>query len=713
MVATHFRTCPLCEAMCGIAIDVDGGRIAGIRGDDDDPFSRGHICPKAPALADLHDDPDRLRQPLRRVGAGFEPVSWDEALDEAGARLHEIQKRRGRSTVATYLGNPTVHNHGTSLFAPLLVKTLRSKSRYSATSADQLPHHLSSFFMLGEQLLLPVPDIDRTRFFLILGGNPLASMGSIMTAPDIKARLAAIRARGGRVVVVDPRSTETARIADEHVFIRPGTDALLLLALLHVILGEHGARLGALAPIVRGLDKVTELVKGFAPEQVAAPTGIGADVIRRLARSLWDTDPAVVYGRTGASQQAFGTVCQWLIQTINVVTGNFDRPGGAMLARPAVDVLAAARSAGIGRGSFGRWKSQVRGLPESGGELPVATLAEDILADGAGRIRGLVTIAGNPVLSTPNGAQLDRALAKLDFMVSVDCYVNETTRHAHLILPPTSPLEHSHYDAALHVVAIRNTSKWSPALFDPPPGSKHDWEILLGLKDRLEVHRGRSLRSRVENAALARLGPDGILDLMLRAGPYGFLRGGLSMARLRRAPHGVDLGPLEPCLPGRLPRDHRFIELGAPELVADVERARPLLGSAPNGKLLLVGRRHLRSNNSWMHNVPKLVAGKPRCTLLVHPDDARRLGLAAAGTAVVTSRVGSVRVQVEVSDEIMPGVVSLPHGFGHGRAGVRLSVAARAENAGVSANDLTDELLVDGLSGNAALNGVPVEVAPA
>jgi anaerobic selenocysteine-containing dehydrogenase len=713
---THFRTCHLCEAMCGIAIEVDGDKILSIRGDDADPFSRGHICPKAPALADVHNDPDRLRRPLVKRAGGFVEVGWDEALAEAATRLHDVQTRHGANAVATYLGNPSVHNHGPALFAPMLVRTLHTKNRYSATSVDQLPHQLAAYFMLGHQFLFPIPDIDRTGHMVIFGGNPLASMGSLMTAPGVKARLAAIQARGGRVVVVDPRRTETAEVADEHVFVRPGTDALVLLAMVHVILAERSPRLGRLEPLVRGLDRLRAVVAEWDPERVAAPTGVPADTIRRLALELHDAHPAVCYGRVGTSTQAFGALCQWLINTINVITGNFDSPGGVMFTTPAVDALAAAAGLGIPRGSYGRWKSRVRGFPEAGGELPVATLAEDILTPGDGQIRALVTVAGNPVLSTPNGAQMDEALASLELVVAIDPYVNETTRHAHIILPPVSPLERSHYDAALHVVAVHNTAKWSPALFAPPPGAMADWEILLGLKGRLEALRGSSLRDRATNALLRRLGPDGLINVGLRLGPHGLRKGarGLSLARLAREPHGVDLGPLEPRLPGRLPADHRYIDVAPDRLVGDVARlAARVAGHAPNGKLLLVGRRHLRSNNSWMHNVPKLVAGKPRCTLLLHPTDAERLGLRDADVAVVTSRVGSVRVPVEVSHDIMPGVVSLPHGFGHGRAGVRLSVAARPENAGVSVNDLTDDRFIDELAGTAALSGVPVEVVRA
>jgi anaerobic selenocysteine-containing dehydrogenase len=718
----HFRTCNLCEAMCGLRIELEGNHITSIRGDEEDPFSRGHICPKALALKDLYEDPDRLRHPMRRTASGWEQVSWDDALDEAARRLHATQREHGRNAVAAYLGNPNVHNLGNILFAPELLRTLRSRNRFSATSVDQLPHQLVAYLMFGHQLLVPIPDIDRTRYMLVLGANPLASNGSLMTAPDVRARLRAIQQRGGRVVVLDPRRTETARIADTHVFIRPGTDALALLALLHVAVVEGTPRPGPLAAHVEGLEAVRELARDFTPERVAAHTGVPANVLRGIARDFLAAEGAVCYGRMGLSTQPFGSLCQWLINVLNTVTGNLDREGGAMFTLPAFDIVGGPRALGLGRGSLGRWKSRVRGLPEFGGELPSAALAEEILTPGEGRVRALITLAGNPVLSTPNGSQLERALGELDFMVSIDPYLNETTRHAHLILPPVSPLERSHYDVAFHVLAVRNTAKYSPALFEPGPDARHDWQILLGLQHRLEaLRKGRpSLRATLKHQALSRLGPERLLDLGLRLGPHGArfhpLKQGLSLAKLRASPHGVDLGPLKPCLPQRLQtKDHR-IHLAPEPLVADVRRLRErfLEDAAPevrDGELLLIGRRHLRDNNSWMHNVPSLLKGKPRCTLMVHPEDAARLGLADGADATITSRVGAVTVPVAVTDEVMPGVVSLPHGYGHGRQGARLQVAA--EHAGASINDLTDDRALDAVSGNAAFSGTPVRVRPA
>jgi anaerobic selenocysteine-containing dehydrogenase len=712
MTTTHFRTCTLCEAMCGLVLETDGDRVVSVRGDAEDPFSRGHICPKGVALGDVHADPDRLRQPMRRTSAGWRAIPWDEALDEAAERLRAVQRAHGRDAVAVYQGNPTVHNYGTLLYAPGFVRALGTRNRFSATSVDQLPHHVAAYSMFGHQLLIPIPDLDRTDFFLVLGANPAVSNGSLMSAPDAAGRIKAVRKRGGTVVVIDPRRTETAELADRHHFIRPGTDALLLLALLHVVFAEGLEKPGRLAETIEGVDAARAVAAEFPPERVAAATGIAAEEIRALARAFASAPSAVCYGRCGVSTQEFGGLAHWLINLLNLVTGNLDRPGGAMFTLPAVDVLKRTR-----RGSHGRFRSRVRGLPEFSGELPVATLAEEILTPGPGQVRALVTSAGNPVLSTPNGAQLDRALAGLEFMVSVDFYLNETTRHAHLILPPTSPLEHDHYDLAFYTLSVRNAAKYSPAVFAAPRGARHDWEIFLGLQRRLE----RGAKARLKHAALGRLRPHGMLDLGLRTGPYGagfapFGRG-LSLRRLRGHPHGIDLGALQPVLPARLFTPDGKIHAAPAPLLDDVGRLRARLverearsGAGVNDgfDLLLIGRRQLRSNNSWMHNYPRLMKGRDRCTLLLHPADAAARGIQAGAAVRLTSSAGSVVVPAEVSDEVMPGVVSLPHGFGHGRPGIGATVAAA--HPGASANDVTDDRFLDALTGNAALNGVPVRV---
>jgi anaerobic selenocysteine-containing dehydrogenase len=523
-----------------------------------------------------------------------------------------------------------------------------------------------------------------------------------------------IRKRGGKVVLIDPRHNETARFADRHIFIRPGSDVLLLLALLHVIFEE---KLTQLSPFTKGVETVASLVAEFPPERVAELTGIESTQIRALAREFAAAESAVCYGRIGLSTQEFGGVCQWLINVLNIVTGNLDRPGGAMFTLPAFDPVSAPESIAP-RGSFARWHSRVRKLPEFSGELPVATLAEEILTEGDGQVKALVTLAGNPVLSTPNGRELDRALTSLEFVASIDCYINETTRHAHIILPPTSPLERGHYDLAFHLLAVRNTAKFSPPLFERSAETRHDWEILLELETRIK-HDGfiGGVKRKLTRQFFT---PERILDLGLRFGPYGArlnpFSKGLTLRKVRKAVHGIDLGPLTPCLPGRLRTTDKQIELAPDVLVKDVERVRARFlndkAYETNGHLLLIGRRQLRSNNSWMHNCERLVKGnpaKPQCTVLMHPTDAANRDLLDGQKVVVRSRVGSIVLPVEISDEIMRGVVSIPHGWGHNRAGNQQAVAQ--QHAGASINDLTDQQSIDALCGTAAFNGTTVTVA--
>src|SRR5512137_355105 len=625
MPEIRLHTCMLCEAICGIAVEVEAGRVTAVRGDRDDPFSRGHVCPKAAAIPDVMEHPDRVREPMRRVGDRWEPVSWEDALSGAADRIAAIQKEHGRNAVGMYVGNPTVHGHGAILGIPLLSRALGGRSRFSATSVDQLPQMLAALEMFGHQLLFPVPDVDRTAFLLVLGANPIVSNGSLMTAPGIAHRLSALRARGGRLVVVDPRRTETAAVADRHVAIRPGGDAALLLGMLQVIFAEGLERPGRLARFTAGLGKLREIASRYPPERVAARAGVPPEAIRSLAREFAASPTAVCYGRVGISTQEFGAVASWLVNVLNVVTGNLDQPGGAMFTTPAADVVALNARLGT-LGSFGRFRSRVRGLPEFGGELPVAALAEEIDTPGDGRIRGLVTFAGNPVLSAPNGRRLDRALAGLEFQLAIDLYRNETTRHAHLILPPTFGLERDHYDLIFYTVSVRNVARYVKAAVAPPPGVRDDWDILLGLALALRARGGGANRRNLgATLRVARaLGPRRILGLLLRFGPHP-----LSIGALERSPHGVDLGPLVPRLPDRLFTPGRRIRLVPPVLAADLARVDADLVAAPPapGTLLLIGRRRLRSNNSWMHGVHRLVKGPVGCTLQVHPEDAASRGL--------------------------------------------------------------------------------------
>lgn len=719
MPQTHYRTCNLCEAMCGLEIKYEGQKILSIKGDKNDEFSRGHICPKAVALQDIYHDPDRLKSPVRRTADGWEEISWEEAFTEVVTKLRGVQAVHGNDAVGIYLGNPNVHNYGSMLFGAPFIRALRTRNRFSATSADQLPHHFAGLQMFGHQLLLPIPDIDRTDFMLILGANPMASNGSIMTAAGVENRLKGIQQRGGKFVVIDPRRTETAVKADQHLFIRPGGDVLLLAALINTIFTEGLADLGRLEAITDGVEALQTAVSSFTAKRVAKPTGIPAATIRQLARDFAAAETAVCYGRMGASTQPFGGASQWLINALNIITGNFDEPGGAMFTLPAVDVVGLTAMTGR-TGAMGRWKSRVRQLPEFNGELPVATLAEEILTEGQGQIRGMVTMAGNPVLSAPNGRKIDKAFASLDFMVAIDIYINETTRHANIILPPATGLESDNYDVVFHLFAVRNSAKYSPALFPKEEGMLHDWEILRELRLRLEATNDKKRPSSKLDFE-RRLPPHKIIDLGLRHGPYGAWGGkkqladngdGLTLRRLAKQPHGVDLGPLQPCLPRRLCTTNKRINL-APELMTmDMARVKDeWLGK--NGRsshsLTLIGRRHLRSNNSWMHNSERLVRGKNRCTLLMHPDDAQARQLDHQKLVEVRSRVGSVQLPLEISSDMMPGVVSIPHGWGHGRQGVRLKTAVA--HPGVSINDLTDEQAIDQLTGNSAFSGVPVEVS--
>ncbi|MEM7048169.1 MAG: molybdopterin oxidoreductase family protein [Acidobacteriota bacterium] len=709
----HYRACTLCEAICGLEIKVEAGAITSIRGDTEDPLSQGHICPKAVALQDLQSDPDRLRRPLRKTAEGWQEIPWDEAFEVAISGLRRVQDRAGADAVAAYVGNPNVHSFGNLLFLPGLLRSLGSRNLFSATSADQLPHHLASYFVFGHGFLLPVPDLDRSDLLVVFGANPAVSNGSMMSAPGMRRRLKALRQRGGRLVVFDPRRTETAKLADEHYFLRPGSDALVLAALVQTLFAEGRVDLAHLADHVTGLADLEAAVAGFTPEAVAAASGVEAVVLRRLARQLAAAPSAAVYGRLGTSVQSFGTTCQWLLIALNLLTGNLDREGGAMFPLPAFELVRSSP----GQRNFDRWRSRVRNLPEYGGELPVATLADEITTPGPGQVKALLTVAGNPVLSTPNGKRLEEALEGLELMIAVDFYLNETTRHADLILPPTAPLERDHYDVVFNAMAVRDVARYSAAVFEPPPGALHDWQILHRL--RLGLDRGLSTEARQKLEWKGSQGPRGILALGLDSGPYGAAAserpGGspqVDFAALQQSVHGIDLGPLKAgTLTSRLRSTSGCIELAPEQLIADLDRLAAEHRGMAAGGTVLIGRRHVRSNNSWMHNSSRLMRGKARCTLLVHPRDAARFDLRSGQGARVESARGSLVAEVEVSDEIMPGVVSLPHGWGHGRSGTRLAVANATP--GVSVNDLTDEGQVDEVSGNAVLNGVPVTLAPA
>ena len=700
---THHRVCHLCEAMCGLVIQTEGDKVTDIRGDKDDPLSRGHVCPKAVALQDIHEDPDRLRKPMKRIRTApgeyqHVEIEWSEALDLAADALASTIEKQGVDAIGAYFGNPSVHNYGMLTHQRNLFRHIRTRNRFSATSVDQLPHHLVSLWCFGHMLLHPIPDVDRTHYFLMLGANPLASNGSIWTVPDVRQRLKDLKSRGGKLVVVDPRRTETAELASEHLFIRPGSDAAFLLAMIHVLFRDDLVAPGPLGDFTDGLGEVAAAVSELSPDWAAPLTGIAADDIVRIAHELAEAEAGICYGRMGVSTQAYGALCQWAIQVINVATGHLDKPGGSLFTRPAMDQVVNTNP-----GGFGRFASRGRGLPEFNYELPAATMVDEIRTEGEGQIRLMFTGAGNPVLSTPNGRALDEALEEVDFMISVDPALNETTRHADVILPPTSPLEHDHYDIAFHNLAIRNTARYSPAVFDKPEGALHDWEIFSEL--------GARVAARLNLEPMPTYPPDRMVDAALKSGPYGeHTDWQLSIDKLKAHPSGIDLGPLEPSCPERLQTPNQRIQLAIPEVLADIERFVADTDVAGD-HYRLIGRRHVRDNNSWMHNHHRLMKGKPRCQLLMHPDDVAKEGWQSGMVVTIESRVGAIDAELAASDEMMPGVVSLPHGYGHGLAGTRGEVASR--HAGVSCNDITDEQFVDQLSGNAAVNGVSVRLSAA
>ncbi|MFE1588892.1 molybdopterin oxidoreductase family protein [Streptomyces sp. NPDC058737] len=741
MSRTALRICPLCEATCGLALTVDGSTVTAARGDRDDVFSRGFICPKGASFGAVDSDPDRLRTPLVRRDGVLREATWEEAFDAVAAGIRPVVERYGPHSVGVVLGNPNVHTVAGALYPNVLLGALGTRSLFTASTLDQMPKHVSSGLLFGDANAIPVPDLDRTDHLLLIGANPLESNGSLCTAPDFPGRLKALRARGGTLTVVDPRRTRTAKLADRHVAIRPGADALLLAAMAHVLYEEDLVDLGALAPHVTGVAEVREAVRDFTPESVAAACDVDADVTRALARELAAAPTAAVYGRIGSCTVSHGTLASWLVDVLNILTGNLDRPGGALFPQAATDRT--PRPAGPGRGfALGRWHSRVSGHPEAKGELPLSALAEEIdtATDTGEPVRALLTVAANPVLSAPDGDRLDKALGALDFMVSVDPYLNETSRHAHVVLPPPPPAQSPHHDFAFNTLAVRNQVRYTRPAVPLEPGRMAETEILARLtlavtgahgtdpaavdatvieqtlaKAVREPHSPVHGRDPGDLAALltGENGPERRLDLMLRLGPYGDGFGarpdGLTLARLLARPHGIDLGPLRPRIPQPLKTRSGKVELLPEPIAADLPRLARARAERPAG-LVLVGRRHLRSNNSWMHNIPALTGGSNRCTLHLHPEDAARLGVRDGQSVRVKGAGGAVTAPAEVTDTVRPGVVSLPHGWGHDRPGTRQTHAVG--DPGVNVNQLLDGGMLDPLSGNAVLNGVPVELTP-
>jgi len=727
----HLRTCPLCEAMCGLEVQVEGDRVALIRPDRDDVWSKGFVCPKGTTLGHLHHDPDRLRTPMIRDGEEWREATWDEAFARCEELLHAVMERHGKDAVTCYIGNPTAHNFSLGRYVGLFVALSALSTLYSAGTVDQWPKNVSCMLMYGNMWWIPAPDIQRTQYWLVMGGNPQASQGSLLACPDVLGEIDRIRERGGKVVVVDPRRTGTADRADEWVPIVPGTDAALLLAVCHVLFEDSLVDLGDVAGIVNGVDDVRRLATEFPPERVADTCRVPAETIRRLAHEIAASPSAAVYGRIGLCNQEFGTLASWLVDVVNILTGNFDRPGGLMFGNPIAWGASSLPDPQWAEGvSFGRWKSRVRGAPEVLGQVPLSCLAEEIATPGAGQLKALVTIAGNPVISAPDAGRLDAALPNLECMISVDNYLNETTRHADVILPGLSALEQPHFDDLITMWASRSAGNFSPAIF--PPDRPAEWEILTRLAGLLAGMTNADIDvGAIDDGYFAALcemqgvdpalvagaydsrGPERMLDLQIRTGPFGDRYGehpdGLTLQHFRDQPHGIDMGPMIPRVRELLNTPSGKIELAPDYITADIPRLATRLERGDSAQLLLISRRHVRSNNSWMHNVNVLMKGKDRCTLLIHPDDAARLGVEDTKLARVTSEAGAVDVTVEVTDEMMPGVVSLPHGWGHDKPGTRLSVAS--EYPGVNNNLLAPGRLVDVPSNNAIVNGIPVDVA--
>ena len=734
---THHRICPLCEACCGLEIKVQAGKVISIRGHDADVFSAGYICPKGVALKDLHDDPDRLRTPLIKRNGVFEEATWDEAYAEIERRLPPLMAAYGRNATAVVVGNPSAHKIGLLTYFGKLARALGTKNVFSASTLDQMPKQLSSGLMFGHWLSVALPDISRTDHLLVLGANPLVSNGSMWTVPDFKGKAKALQARGGRLVVIDPRRTETAALADAHHFIRPNADVFLLAAMVHTLFAEGLVKPGTVADWVSGVAEVQLAVAPFTPDAVAQRCGISADTIRTLARELAGAPRAAVYARIGTCTQEYGTLCSWLVDVLNTLTGNLDAPGGAMFAKSAAFASNTTGKPGIGKGvTTGRHQARVSGAPEVYGELPITCLAEEIETAGEGQIRALFTVATNPVLSSPNGPRLAKALDTLDFMVSMDIYLNETTRHADVILPGVSPLEDFHYDVAFPQLSWRNHARYSPPVLPGAPDQPEEWQTLLKLVAIVQGKGAATDVNALDDAQFAEdaqrmfgahadavckatqhlKGPQRTLEVALRSGPYGdafgLKPGGLTLAKVQasNATGGIDLGELQPRIPEILRTPSGKVELAPPSLLQDLQRAtQDLRGLAPD--LVIIGRRDVRTNNSWMHNLPVLAKGPFRCTALVHPVDAARLQLQDGAMADIRNGPRSVQAQVHISDEMMPGVVSLPHGWGHNLPGAKLHLAA--ERPGTNLNALLDDQLRDPLSGNAVLGGVAITMRPA
>ncbi|MCB1689509.1 MAG: molybdopterin-dependent oxidoreductase [Halioglobus sp.] len=736
-IQTIYRSCPTCEASCGLVMEVDQqeNKVLSIKGDPENHRSRGYVCAKSQAFRYIYEDPERLTSPVKKVDGRWQDISWEEALAETAQRLVDIRDRHGKDAIAMYYGNPNGHNFSTQIYTQMFITLLNTERFFSAGSVDQQPKNLSCELLYGNGWVFPIPDVDHSDFFVCMGGNPMVSQGSLMSAPDIESRLKGIQQRGGKVVVIDPRRTETADIADQHLFIRPGTDAFLLMAFVNELFATDRVSPGRLQAFTDGIAKLESLSAPYTPEAVAAITGVPADRLRQLVDDFCNASAPVLYGRIGLCTQQFGTLASWLVDVVNILTGRLDARGGAMFPRPATahnDPASAPPELG-----YNRWQSKARGFPEYMGMLPASLMAEEMELQGEHQVRALITVAGNPVLSVPNGKRIHAAMDKLEFVVAFDFYINETTSQADIIIPSTTQLEHSNYDFLFSATCVRNFAQYSPPTFDPPDGALEQYQILNEVTARMNGMTRADLEAMMLDGLIDQLlsnapdlshlpaedikqqtaeheGPERLLDIMLRAGPYGDKFGGegLTLAQLKAAPHGIDLGPLEPRLPELLATPNKRINIVPDVITSDIPRLQAALDKGPSEHMLLIGRRHIRDMNSWLHNLTHYARGKNRCTLLINPQDAKRIGLTDSGKAKISSRVGEFEAEVTISDSIMPGVVSLPHGFGHIHRNTQQSVATTLA-PGVSANDLVDDNEMDMPSGTSVVNGVPVTIVKA
>lgn len=732
---TLYRSCPTCEASCGLKMEVDkaNNKIISIHGDEKNHRSKGYVCAKSQAFRYIYEDSERLRKPIKKTAQGWQEISWEEALAETASRLATLRDEHGKDAIAMYYGNPNGHNFSTQIYTQMFITLLNTERFFSAGSVDQQPKNLSCELLYGNGWVFPIPDIDNTDFFVCMGGNPMVSQGSLMSAPDIETRLKAIQQRGGSVVVIDPRKTETANAADQHLFVRPGTDAFLLLAFVNELFATGQVEPGRLADFTDGIDALGELSSPYTPEAVAGITGVSAEALRQLVSDFCAADAPVLYGRIGLCTQRFGSLASWLVDVVNVLRGRLDARGGAMFPRPATghtDPAAAPPELG-----YNRWQSRARGFPEYMAMLPASLMAEEMELKGEHQVRAMITVAGNPVLSVPNGKRIHAAMDGLDFMVSFDFYLNETTSQADIIIPSTTQLEHSNYDFLFAATCVRNFAQYSPQTFEPEPEALEQWEIINEVTARMNGMARTELESMMldgmidqtlaNSAELAGLtanhikaatahheGPERLLDIMLRAGPYGdkFNGKGLTLDQVKDAPHGIDLGPLQPRLPELLATHNKRINLVPEIITGDLARLEKALSEWTGEEMLLIGRRHIRDMNSWLHNLNNYARGKNRCTLLINRADAKKLGIENGGQAKITSKVGEFIAEVDETDDIMPGVVSLPHGFGHTYPGTGQTIASE-QIPGISANDLVDDNEMDIPSGTSIVNGVPVVIA--